>query len=252
MNIDTDTVVNGVITNIIAATLIALFPLIFYFRQAFQLTDYLLISLFALVLGVLLVHKYKFKTISGIINVNSSLEKGISPEKSLSLCKNNIRFLGIAANKLINCSEFEDAIKRCNRAGESIKFLLSSPDNPILRHMAGRANKEENEFKHMIIATLRRLQAMKEKNGYNMEVRLYESDGDSGPPSFRLLFIDNESALVSYYVMGDGNGLQVPQLQIKKPNGGSDVKNFYFPFDHYFNSLWESSEKLDIDKYRQP
>ena len=76
----------------------------------------------------LLLFRSRFKTVTGIKRVDLTMGNGITPDKSLQLCKNNIRFLGVAANKLVNSDEFNSAIKRCNRGNESIKFLL-----PILR-----------------------------------------------------------------------------------------------------------------------
>jgi hypothetical protein len=48
--------------------------------------------------------------------------------------------------------------------------------------------------------------------------------------------------------MGEGNGSQMPQMIIRKPDGKNEVENFYFAFDHYFNSLWENSEQCDFNK----
>ena len=185
-----------------------------------------------------------FKTITGIDGVDETIGKGISPEKSLKLCKNNIRFLGIAANKLTRSKEFNEAIKRCNRSDEPIQFLLAHPDNPILQHAANRAGKPLTEYQEMVRNTLKRLNKLKNEHGYNIEVKLYKSYSEKGPPSFRLFFIDNKAVLVSYYVFGEGDGLQMPQIKISKPTTDRDTKNFYFAFNHYFNSLWELSEEF--------
>jgi hypothetical protein len=189
-----------------------------------------------------------FKTITGIDGVNKTIGEGISPEKALKLCKNNIRFLGIAANKLTRSDEFNEAIKRCNRPDEPIQFLLAHPDNPILQHAANRAGKPVAEYKEMVTKTLNRLNKLKNEHGYNIEVKLYKSYSEKGPPSFRLFFIDNKSVLVSYYVFGEGDGLQMPQIKISKPTNDRDTQNFYFAFNHYFNSLWELSENYPLSQ----
>ena len=66
----------------------------------------------------------RFRSITGIKHVEPHMRHGITPDKALSLCRNNIRFLGVAANKLVNSNEFNAAIQRCNRGDEPIKFLL--------------------------------------------------------------------------------------------------------------------------------
>lgn len=134
----------------------------------------------------LFLFRSEFKKITGINDVDRSIGEGISPDKSLKLCKNNIRFLGIAANKLVNSAEFNSAIQRCNRADEPIQFLLSHPDNPILQQAARRAGKHIEEYKRMVNNTLERIRTLKSEHGYNIEVRLYKSDSETGPPSFRL------------------------------------------------------------------
>jgi len=174
------------------------------------------------------------------------MKDGITPDKALSLCKNNIKFLGIAAYKLVDSTEFEKAVQRCNRAGTPIKFLLSHPENAVLKHAANRAKKDINAFKNKVEYTLNKLSQLKKEHGYNIEVRLYKSEEDSGPPSFRLFFIDEMSVLVSYYIFGEGEGLQMPQIQINKPRRKRDVENFYYAFEHYFNSLWKSSEAYNL------
>jgi hypothetical protein len=199
----------------------------------------------------LLLFRSRFKKVTGINRVDLSMQAGITPELSLKLCKNNIRFLGVAANKLVTSSEFNDAIQRCNRGDISIKFLLSDPENPILKYAAKRAGKNLEEYKKMVHNTLERIRDLIKDKGYNIEVRLYKSDKDQGPPSFRLFFIDNNSVLVSYYIFGEGNGLEMPQIQIEKDSIDRDTANFYYAFNHYFNSLWDSCEPLSIIEYNE-
>lgn len=184
----------------------------------------------------------RFRTITGIKHVEPRIRDGITPDKALSLCRNNIRFLGVAANKIVNSNEFNSAMQRCNRGDEPIKFLLSDPENPILQHAAMRAGRNLDEYKAMVNNTLARITALKNERGYNIEVRLYKSENDQGPPSFRLFFIDNKSVLASYYVFGEGDGLDMPQIEVEKTSNDRDTANFYYAFNHYFNALWESSK----------
>jgi hypothetical protein len=124
--------------------------------------------------------------------------------------------------------------------------LLSDPENPILKYAATRSGRNLEEYKRMVHNTLERIKGLKKEKGYNIEVRLYSSKNDQGPPSFRLFFIDNKSVLVSYYVFGEGDGLEMPQAKVEVDSNNRDTANFYYAFNHYFNSLWESSKPFPL------
>ena len=248
MNLSSKSIVENLVASAIWATLALIVTVAYKYSDNISAPQALILLINIVVLALLLWYRHKFKTITGIESVERLLGKGTKPIDALKLCQNNFKFLGIAANKFIFSPEFEDAVKRCNRSGDPIRFLLSSPDNPIIKQMARRAKRDENEFRDMIIRNLRMLKKLKDENGYNIEVRLYKSDGDNGPPSFRLFFIDNSCVLVSYYVMGDGDGSGMPQIRVVKPKKARDTENFYFAFDHYFNSLWANSEECRFDE----
>jgi len=241
-------ILENLLANFIWVLLVAIFAVLLKYYDRLSRPEYLILAInFGLVVTFMWYRK-RFQKITGIRMVEPHIASGTQPTDALKLCKNNFKFLGIAANKFLFTPEFDATVLRCNRAGDSIKFLLSSPDNPIIKQMARRAGRDENEFRNMIIATLKKLKVLKFEHGYNIEVRLYRSGGDSGPPSFRLFFIDSTSVLVSYYLMGEGNGSQMPQMIIHKPDGKREVENFYFAFDHYFNSLWENSEPCNYNE----
>lgn len=242
-------IIENALGGISSAAIIALAVIVFTSIKQLEVRDYVLISSNLVLLLAFYLYKGKLKSITGIARIDPSIAEGLSPNESLGRCKNNFRFLGIAANKIVNCSNFSSAIKRCHKVGEPIRFLLSSPENPLLALMATRAGKEKSAFVEMIKTSLRELKQLREESGYNIEVCLYRSVDDCGPPVFRLFFIDNRSVLVSYYRMGEGDGLQMPQLLINKDENESEVKNFYFAFNQYFNSLWANSEKWDFGRY---
>ena len=248
MNLSSKAIVENLVASAIWAILALIVTVAYKYSDNMSALQALILLINLVILIILLWYRHKFKTITGIESVERLLGKGTKPVDALNLCQKNFKFLGIAANKFIFTPEFEDAVKRCNHSGDPIRFLLSSPDNPIIKQMARRAKRDENEFRDMIIRNLKKLKKLKDENGYNLEVRLYKSDGDSGPPSFRLFFIDNSYVLVSYYVMGDGDGSDMPQIRVSRPKRARDAQNFYFAFDHYFNSLWANSEECIFDE----
>jgi len=238
----------NLLANLIWVVLVATVTAAMKYNDVYGIYDIVVVLAYIALVIIFLWHKNRYQKVTGICKVDPQIAKGLQPVDALKSCKNNFKFLGIAANKFIFASEFEAAVRRCNRTGDSIKFLLSSPENPIIVQMARRAKRGEDDFRNMINSTLKKLKMLTEDHGYNIEVRLYRSTGDSGPPSFRLFFVDNTEVLVSYYLMGEGDGSLMPQLLIKKPVGKSEVNNFYFAFDHYFNSLWAESMPCDFSK----
>ena len=111
----------------------------------------------------------------------------------------------------------------------------------MLKYAAKRAGHNLEEYKRMVENTLQRIESLKKETGYNIEVRLYKSNNDKGPPSFRLFFINNKSVLVSYYVYGEGDGSKMPQIEIEADRKNRDTANFYHAFNHYFKTLWDTS-----------
>ena len=126
-----------------------------------------------------------------------------------------------------------------------MKFLLSHPNNKILEYAAYRNKRAVQEYKNMVKENLETLTKLKCDSGFNIEVRLYEADSEKGPPSFRLFFIDDSCVLVSYYFFGEGEGLQMPQIEVRKPADHRDTENFYYAFNHYFHALWEQSKAYE-------
>lgn len=248
MILSSKAIVENLVANAIWVIFAVIFAVAIKYSDNISLVQAFILTINLLVVAISLWYRHLFKTITGIESVERFLGKGTKPIDALKLCRNNFKFLGIAANKFIFTPEFEDAVKRCNRSGDPIRLLLSSPENPIIQQMARRAKRDENEFRDMINRNLRKLKKLKDEDGYNLEVRLYKSDGDSGPPSFRLFFIDNSCVLVSYYVMGDGDGSAMPQIRVVRPKKARDTKNFYYAFDHYFNSLWANSEECRFNE----
>jgi len=223
--------------------------IIFLWRMDLLTTGFIISGVIYLALVIVFCyHRYLLQTLVGIERVDRTMERGINPNKALKMCTSNFRFLGIAANKLVNSEEFERTLKRCGRGAEAIKFLLLSSESRTLKFAASRAKKATEEYQDMVKHTLDRLKKFKEEDGYNIQVRLYRSEKDEDPPIFRLFFIDNQSVLVSYYVLGEGSGLQMPQIQIIKNKGGKRVNTFYYAFDHYFNYLWDRSEEHDFTR----
>lgn len=180
----------------------------------------------------------------GLRGADRSIVEGIDYGKALELCRNYLDFLGVGASKLSREDEFVPALLRC-RPDVPIRFLLLSPSDENLRAAAMRAGKSENEYRDLVLGSLRSIADIKKKRNINIEVRFYSED-----PIFRLMFVDRSVCLVSYNIFGEGDGSQLPQLHVvKSPGGRREVESFYYPFDLYFKNIWEAGETWDFQRF---
>lgn len=180
----------------------------------------------------------------GIYSADTQIRKGIDYRRSLSLCRNELKFLGIGAGKLTKeSSAFENAVSKC-RQDQPIKLLLCIPTHEILIEAAKRFGKPEREYIQIVLGSLRKIAELKVKYP-NIEVRFYRNF-----QIFRLMFIDDSICLLSYNVIGEGDGSQLPQLHIVKPSQTQRVINsLYFPLEKYYEDLWKESDSWDFREH---
>lgn len=178
----------------------------------------------------------------GIVGVDQEIRKGIDYNRALGLCTNTLGFLGIGARKLTKESEFEKAIRRCKET-QTIRFLLCKPEHRQLEAAAARFGVERQEYRNRVMESLGTIARLREKY-HNIEVRFYHEF-----QWFRLMFIDDSVCLVSYNLMGEGDGSQLPQLHLSTRQGQREVESFYHVFARYFDDLWSKSERWDFREF---
>jgi hypothetical protein len=183
----------------------------------------------------------------GLIGADREISGGINYYRSLNMCKNSLSFLGVGARKLTSEPNFEDTIRRYNRPTRPIRFLLSKPDNKLLRKAAQNASEAPDEYENRVRESLRVIANLKNRRQWNIEVRFYEGS----LPLFRLMFIDDWLCLASHYVFGEGDGADWPQLHIRRSATDRDVKSLYHPFQQYFDQLWQTGEVWDFAEFIQ-
>jgi hypothetical protein len=176
----------------------------------------------------------------GVIRVDSSAASGLDYKRALALCANSLDFLGIGAAKLTRLrSEFEEAALRCKRPDRPMKFLLCPPDHERLQEAARQAGRSVQEYGDAVRSTLRVLRDLRNDRAVNIEVRFYKEI-----PLFRLMFIDDDVCIASHYVLGDGDGSQMPQLLVRKSVAPlPDKLSLYYPLRQYFDDLWGRAKK---------
>jgi hypothetical protein len=181
----------------------------------------------------------------GLFGADSQITKGIDYIRALNMASNSLDFLGIGASKLTKEADpFEAAINRCDRPGRPIRFLLSSPENAALREIARKAGVNQSAYQKRVLESLRIIASFKTARAKNVEVRFYKEI-----PAFRLMFIDDEICLASHYVLGKGDGSQLPQLHMVRSRPSTDVDSLYYGFHEYFENIWEHSDEWDFTKY---
>jgi hypothetical protein len=200
---------------------------------------------------VMAVTQYVLKDLShvGIVNSFRSTETGLKPDKSLKLVTKNFDFLGIGANKLSKSDEFRKAIERCRNSGGKIRFLLSTPKNSALASLAQKNDKDSQAYSARVRESIRQILHQNNKHGANtVEIRLYELSSAFALPHFRLMFIDSKICLFSHLVWNDREGMDNPQLLIRKKHLGAEAESLYSAYQKYFDDLWDSPEtKLIAD-----
>jgi hypothetical protein len=180
----------------------------------------------------------------GLVGADQEIKSGINYVTALGMCNNSFRFLGIGAAKLTQNREvFRDAIDRCNRAAP-VRLLLSRPDDPELEQSARNARREKDSYKTTVTESLRFIASLHNEERKNIEVRFYRT-----LPAFRLMFIDDSICLMSYYIMGKGDGSNIPQLHIIKTLGVQDTQALYFGFNEYFEKIWNDSEAWNFMEF---
>ena len=179
---------------------------------------------------------------SGIAGIDRQIRSGIDYSRSLQLARTSLEFLGTGASKLTTHPEFEEALKRCDSANGNIRFLLSKPDAANLRRAASRAGRAENDYRHTVIASLRRIVEIKNNRQLNIHVRFYD-----GPSPLRLMLINDRLGLLSYNVFGDTPADRFPQLHLTESPYGQ--RSFYWAFRQYFDFTWAEAEEWDFQSY---
>lgn len=193
----------------------------------------------------------KFKQ-AGIDSVDLKIKSSaLNYKKSLEICKTGLEFLGVGAYKLTQLEEFEQAINRCHVNRKPIKLLLSTPQNPLIQRAAKQAKESQEAFSNKVEQSLLTIKQIKEKYGYNIEVRFYPEADEKDLQQFRLMFINESICLVSYTAWGKENedGSRLPQLKISNDTAKDAYQTFYYPFKQHFDRLWEESEIWDFSEY---
>ena len=228
--------------------LIAILFLISSLVSFYTVPDYFVIT-FILTFGILcyvIISELNVLWKLGILGADRAIAKGINYQKALKMCTDSFDFLGIGASKLVGVrDDFRLAVARCNRDDRPLRFLLCPPDHPNLLLVARRAGRPEAEYQATVKKSLSELRYLKKEKNFNIEIRFY-----SDLPLFRLMFINDNLCLASHYILGEGDGSQLPQLHIlKRPIGKRDIDSIYYPLNRYFKKMWDEGVIWDFEKY---
>lgn len=212
---------------------------IFQNKPFFWLIIHLILSFFIILYLIL---RWEQHRNVGIYGVDPTIKKGIDYRRSLSLVNNKIKFLGIGASKLTEQKiYFKNAIKNCVKEN-SVQLLLCKPDDKSLQEAEKRSEKPLDTYKNNVINSLRYISDLK-RTYNNIQVRFYNNF-----QIFRMMFIDDSICLLSYNVMGEGDGSQLPQIHIVK-HPKRDVNSLYYPLEIYFDDLWKVSKEWNFKDF---
>lgn len=172
---------------------------------------------------------------AGLVDVNSDTRGRVSPASLLADSADGFVFMGTGASKLTAEHEsFEKAVLSATSAGKRVKLLLSHPDAANLRAAAQRAKKPEDEYRRLVLETLRLVKNLQQNRGADIEVRFYK-----GVREFRLFFVSNRYVVVSYNVYGTNADDSQPSLVLAR-NPTQETRSFYWAFKQYFDREWNA------------
>jgi len=181
----------------------------------------------------------------GLVGADKEVRVGIDYRTALQMCQNSLDFLGIGAGKLVqNQDEFKAAIDRCNREDRPVRLLLIHPANPGLERIARSAGKDPQAYRKGVVESLRFIARLRNEDQKNIEVRLY-----SDFQAFRLMFVNDAICLMSYYILGKGDGSNLPQLHIVRTTAARDVESLYYGFSTYFGKMWDDSQEWNFQDF---
>ena len=139
---------------------------------------------------------YRFHGL-GILDVFMRTSSGIDYRASLKRPRHSFDFLGVGAHKLTSIPEFRQMIVRCAKAGRPVRFLLSPPDNPVLRNIASRTGIDRHTYASRVRESLKTVADLAIKEGFNIEVKFYYAESEADFQQFRLVFIDDRICVMS-------------------------------------------------------
>jgi hypothetical protein len=224
---------------VFAFALIAVNALSFQYVSTYWLVSALTLIMFAVVVWKELNQFWEI----GLVGADREVKLGIDYKAALSMCKHSFHFLGIGAAKLTqNQSDFRQAIDRCYST-EPVKLLLGRPDAEELKRFATMAGKDHEAYQKTVRESLRFIASLRSEEK-NIEVRFYNQF-----PAFRLMIVDDSVCLMSYYIMGKGDGSGLPQLHIIRQRGSQDTESLYFGFKEYFQKMWDASTDWDFKEF---
>lgn len=189
---------------------------------------------------------FKFHQV-GVLDAFKSTETGFSYASSVKQPTHSFDFLGVGAHKVTSEKEFAKMVERFGTSKRPIRFLLSPPENPLLRSIAARNVLDKNTYRDRVKASLKILAELSETRGFNIQVRFYRALGSSVFNQFRLVFIDDRYCVMSYTVWDSKEGRSNPQLILRSHGREPKSRSLYSTFKDYYDSLWEDEKTVAVD-----
>jgi hypothetical protein len=185
----------------------------------------------------------------GIIDAYPTTVGGIDYAAALKMAVKSIEFLGIGADKLSTEPEFEAAMRRCGANGQTVRFLLSPPSNPVLERMERRNGTRAGAYRERVIESTLRIAKIRKEWDLSIEVRYYSAKHDKDFQRFRLMFINEETCLWSWTPWGEHRGRDNPQVVLAHCDLNTGISSAYKAFKDHFDAAWddhESTTRIDL------
>jgi Domain of unknown function (DUF5919) len=147
----------------------------------------------------------------------------------------SVKYLGISGRTFFESDDAENLIREKIRSGVSFQFLFMDPASA---HVASKARAEGDDpeaWKHDIRASMARVNRVRSEPGAETGVEMKTYDA---MPLWRLLFVDDQAAYVTYYPRGF-RGKHCPIFEVES----KDI-SFYDPLHDFFRYLWAGAAEV--------
>lgn len=169
---------------------------------------------------------------AGLIAINSSDSTKIGIVEVVPQLRHSFSFWGISAKRTISSLPFRTLLNEIQKTNIKIRFLLFDPNSENVERKAKDESDSPEAWKRDISATIERIKELINKYPNNIELHIY-----SEFPIWRIMFIDESSAIVHYFPSGK-QGPESPQLIVDKREN-----SLFEPLFKEFNEIWNNRSR---------
>lgn len=170
--------------------------------------------------------------LAGVLRITTEPSDKLSLAETLPHLNSQFAFWGISAKRTIASAAFRLWLQSLSQTQQRAKFLILDPDSPNLQRKASDEGDSAEAWRREIAATITRINDMARQYPGLIEVRTYTEF-----PIWRVIFVDEQLAIVNYFPSGK-QGPESPQIVLHRKGD-----SFFEPLYKEFCEMWEYRSK---------